>query len=138
MPVSADLLLYIAPVLPFVAEVLDHPPFWKKNANRKRAFARFLAGVVSLALALLMVHLGLRAARANGEEETAKYMVEATSHTHPPKDSREVRQRIDQFLDALRRTKRDKRGTAIIRQDGSIGVDWSVSIDERLGINTGR
>lgn len=51
---------------------------------------------------------------------------------HPVKDSYELRQRIDQYLSALRRTKADQKGTPVYRGDGSIGVDWSINLAENL------
>jgi hypothetical protein len=81
---------------------------------------------------------GVRTDRARADEETAEYAVAAMLPTHPVKDSRELRQRIDKYLDALRRTKKDNRGIPVIRQDGSISVDWSVNITEQLGKNSDR
>ena len=68
------------------------------------------------------------------DEETARYVVLAMLRQHPVEDSRELQERIDQYLDALKRTKKDKRGVPIYREDGSIGVDWSLDFREKMGL----
>jgi len=78
----------------------------------------------------------LRDAEANKEETIASYVVAAMLPQHPVKDSYELRQRVDQYLVALRRTKADHRGTPVYRENGSIGVDWSINVGVGLSIKT--
>jgi hypothetical protein len=79
-----------------------------------------------------------RRAEANKDQEIARYVVAAMLPQHPVKDSYELKQRIGQYLNALRRTRTDSRGTPVYREDGSIGVDWSINLDEKLSIKTGQ
>lgn len=78
-----------------------------------------------------------READANKDETIARYVVAAMLPRHPVKDSYELRQRVDQYLVALRRTKADHRGTPVYRENGSIGVDWSISVGENISIKSG-
>jgi ATPase subunit of ABC transporter with duplicated ATPase domains len=75
-------------------------------------------------------------AEANRDETIARYIVFAMLPQHPVKDSKELQQRVDQYLVALRRTKADHRGTPVYRENGSIGVDWSINLNETLGVKT--
>jgi ABC-type antimicrobial peptide transport system permease subunit len=70
--------------------------------------------------------------KKQADAETAKYAVMAMLHNHPVKDSKELQQRIDKYRDALMRTKKDKRGIPVWRDDGTIGVDWSLSITDNI------
>ena len=79
-----------------------------------------------------------RGAQAVKHQEIARYVVAAMLPQHPVKDSYELQQRIEQYLTALRRTKADHRGTPVYRENGTIGVDWSINIKEDLSINDGR
>ena len=79
-----------------------------------------------------------RGAEAAKDQEIARYVVAAMLSQHPVQDSYDLQQRIDQYLAALRRTKADHRGTPGYRENGSIGVDWSINIKENLSINPGR
>ena len=78
----------------------------------------------------------LREAEANKDETIAQYVVAAMLPQHPVKDSYELRQRVDRYLDALRRTKADQRGAPVYRADGSIGVDWSINVGVNLSIKS--
>jgi hypothetical protein len=69
------------------------------------------------------------------DEEIARYVVLAMLPQHPIKDSNDLQERIGKYLDALERTKKDKRGVPVYRQDGLIGVDWNLSATENLNLS---
>lgn len=64
------------------------------------------------------------------EEITAQLVVHAFSPLCPIKDSREFNSRVKKYLDALRKAKADGRGAPAYRSDCSIGVDWSLTLNE--------
>ncbi|MEX2222531.1 MAG: hypothetical protein WEG40_12105, partial [Candidatus Rokuibacteriota bacterium] len=68
----------------------------------------------------------------------AHYVVGAMLNQHPVKDSRELDERVGRYLDALRRTKADKRGVPVYRADGTIAVDWAMSIGDTIRLNEGK
>lgn len=75
-------------------------------------------------------------ANAMREDETiARYFVLGMSQRYPFKDSRELESRIKSYLEALRRAKADGRGVPVYREDGSIGVDWSLKLSDSLKLN---
>jgi hypothetical protein len=73
--------------------------------------------------------------KKQADAETAKYVVMAMLPQHPVKDSKELQQRIDKYHDALMRTKKDKRGIPVWRDDGTIGVDLSISITDTINLH---
>jgi len=121
--------LYLAPLIPFALALVERMPVFKK-----RAVLGIVLLVVGLGLAWSFTYKGIRKA----EIDDARYYVATTHCAHLPKNSREVQQSVDKYVDAKRRAKEDGRGVPIIRDDCSVGVDWSININELLGSNTGR
>ena len=66
--------------------------------------------------------------RKQQDVKTAWLVVLAMSTQHPASDSRELQERVVKYLDALNRTKKDGRGVPVYREDGTIGVDWKLTI----------
>lgn len=75
---------------------------------------------------------GEEASAVREEENIARYVVLSMALRYPLKDSRDLDSRVKSYLDALRKTKADKRGVPVYRDDGSIGVDWSLSFEESV------
>ena len=96
----------------------------------------FIVGIVGIFITWLVTYVYYRKQSATDEkqkdEEIAKYVVMSMSHQYPVHNSQELRLRIDKYLDALKRTKEDKRGVPTYRGDGSIGVDWSLRITDTI------
>jgi len=72
------------------------------------------------------------------DQEIARYVVAAMLPQHPVKDSYELQHRVDEYLAALRKTKTDHRGTPVYRENGTIGIDWSINIKEDLTNKAGQ
>lgn len=87
-----------------------------------------LGGLLSFLASLYFYRRALRDSTAREEEAIARYVVAAMLLRHPPRDSQDVDRRVQTYLEALRRTKADKRGVPVYREDGSIGVEWSLSL----------
>ena len=73
--------------------------------------------------------------KKQSDEEAARYLVMAMLPQHPVKNSIEIQQRIDKFLDAIKRTKKDKHGAPVWREDGTIGVDWKISLYDKVSLH---
>lgn len=96
--------------------------------------------LVSLALSsavsgVIGYYVGQYLNRSTEEEKDARYAVAAMLLRCPVKDSRDLDARVSAYLTALRRAKADGRGGPEWREDCSIGVNWSITISERIKLN---
>lgn len=70
--------------------------------------------------------------RPREEENIARWAAASMYQRCPARDSREAEVRINTYLDALRRAKKDGWGVPIVRDDCSIGVHWSIEVKEKF------
>lgn len=74
-------------------------------------------------------------AQTREDRQIAQYAIAAMLPDFPVKDSKELDQRVTRYLDALSRARADGRGVPVVRQDGSIGVEWSITITDTIQLS---
>jgi hypothetical protein len=98
--------------------------------------------LVGSALSLgIGVYFYLRALHDTAAQEDinrARHVVAAMATLHPIRNSQDFEERVAAYLDALRRGRADGRGVPVYREDGSIGVLFSIEIAEYLKLGEGR
>ncbi len=101
----------------------------------KDAVILFIGGLLGWLGNYYFYQKGEKANVMREDETIARYVVLAMSPRYPIKDSRELDRRVESYLDALRRSKADGRGVPVYRDDGSIGIDWSLKLNDSLQLN---
>jgi len=71
-----------------------------------------------------------RTADEHRDRQTAFQTVTAMSSVMSWNNSTELGEKVDEYEACLKRARADGRGAPVIRGDGSIGVDWSLTLTE--------
>lgn len=91
--------------------------------------------VSSLVSGAIGFYVGKYLGRSSEEEKIAQYAVVAMLPGCPVKDSKELETRVATYLSALKRARADGRGAPVWREDCTIGVEWSITIPERIRLH---
>ena len=84
----------------------------------------FGGGILSFLVSKSSYRKQLANYEAKKDEEIAWRVVLAMSTQHPARDSQELHDRVDEYLDALNEAKKAGRGVPVYRADGLIEITY--------------
>lgn len=116
---------------------MDAALFLKKMLARA-SLINFLWWLFGALVGAVISHwVGSYLDRSKEDDILSRYYVSSMPPQCRPKTSMELDEQVKKFKDATKRAKADGRGIAVWRDDCSIGVHYSIELNERIGVNDG-